>query len=51
MIKRLALWVFDTEWIPLGPLAPYVLGLGLGRMPHRVRDDGKGESHGNDRTS
>jgi hypothetical protein len=38
-IRQLAWLVFwRWEWIPLGPLAPYVLGLSLGRWPHRVKD-------------
>ncbi len=30
MIKRLAMWIFKTEWIPLGRLAPHVLAVALG---------------------
>ena len=33
MIKAIARWIWLNEWIPLGPLAPYVLGLMLGSMP------------------
>ncbi|KKK64489.1 hypothetical protein LCGC14_2983660 [marine sediment metagenome] len=33
-LRRLALWAFDR--IPLGSLAPYVMGLMLDRMPERV---------------
>ncbi len=39
MIKAIARWVWLNEWIPLGPLSPYVLGLMLGSMPHRVEED------------
>jgi len=31
-------WVF--EWIPLGRLAPYILGLALGSKPRRVKTTG-----------
>ena len=36
MIKAVAWWVWENEWIPLGPLAPYVLALMFGS-----RDYGK----------
>ncbi len=36
--RRLALWVFRNEWIPLGLLTPYVLGWGIGSMGRRVKD-------------
>ncbi len=36
MLQRVALWVWMAEWIPLGPIAPYVLGLALGSKPRRV---------------
>ena len=37
MIRKIAMWMI---WrIPLGFLAPYVLGIALGRMPHRVKED------------
>ena len=37
MLKYLARWVFwEAGWLPLGPFGPYVLGLSIGRMPHRV---------------
>lgn len=40
MMSRLWAWLFwEADWIPLGPLAPYVLGLSLGRMPHKVKGD------------
>lgn len=37
MIKRLAAWLFWETAIPLGPLSPWVLGLSIGRKPHRVK--------------
>lgn len=30
-------WIFKNEWIPLGRLAPYVLGLALKSKPHKVK--------------
>lgn len=36
-MKRLAAFIFWRTNLPLGPLAPYVLGLSLGRWPHRVK--------------
>ena len=36
MIRRFASWLFWETGIPLGPFAPYVLGLSIGRRPHRV---------------
>lgn len=35
-LRRLALWVFRSEWISLGPLAPHVLGFALGSRAQRV---------------
>ncbi len=35
-MKQIAQWLWCTEWIPLGPLAPYVLGMMFGSMPQRV---------------
>ncbi len=41
-IKWIAGKVFwDWEFIPLFGLEPYVLGLSMGRMPHRVTDEEK----------
>ena len=35
--QRLALWVFKTEWIPLGPIPPqHLLGFALGSGAQRV---------------
>lgn len=28
--RSLAMWLFKTEWIPLGALAPHVLAIALG---------------------
>lgn len=36
-------WVWRNEWIPLGFLAPYVLGLALRSKPHRVKKITDGE--------
>ena len=41
-MKKFWSWLFWCSGIPLGPIAPYVLGLSIGRMPHRVRKE-KGE--------
>lgn len=30
-------WIFNQEWIPLGRLAPYVLGWALRRKPHKMK--------------
>ena len=38
MIKAICRFLWKTEWIPLGPLAPYILGGMIGRMPHRVKE-------------
>ncbi len=45
LLRRIALWVFWETAIPLGPLAPYVLGLGLGSRPRRVKPEDKGDGH------
>jgi hypothetical protein len=29
------IWIFDN--VPLGPLAPYVFGIIMGRWPHKVK--------------
>lgn len=36
-LRLIAWWVWENEWIPLGPLAPYWLGFCLGSMPRRVK--------------
>lgn len=33
-LRHFAWWLFEV--LPLGPLAPYVFGLLIGRWPHRV---------------
>ncbi len=38
IIQHLCLWLFFDSNIQLGCFAPYVLGLGIGRMPHKVKD-------------
>ena len=30
ILRKLAMWVFKEEWIPLGLLAPHVLAIALG---------------------
>lgn len=40
-IRRFAAWVFWETPLPLGPLAPYVLGLSLGQRPRKVPDEGE----------
>ncbi len=38
LLIRAAGYIFWETRLPLGPLAPYVLGVSLGfKMPHRVR--------------
>jgi hypothetical protein len=32
-----AIWLFDAEWIPLGRFAPWVLAVGLGSWPNKVK--------------
>ena len=40
-------FLFWLVWnVPLGRLAPWVLGLALGRWPRRVPYPTEGESHG-----
>lgn len=36
-MRKLLIWI--VFHVPLGPLAPWVLGLALGRIPRRVRDE------------
>ncbi len=42
LLRRLAAWIFWETSIPLGPFDPYVLGLSMGRYPHRVQEDNDG---------
>lgn len=35
MIRRCLFWLVHN--VPLGPLAPWVLGLAMGRKPRRVK--------------
>lgn len=37
LVGRGCAWLLDH--VKLGPLAPYVFGLMMGRWPRRVRDD------------
>jgi len=37
MIRRFPFWLVLDSNIRLGPLAPWVLGLAIGRLPHRVK--------------
>jgi len=39
MINRFLLWLVMNSPIPLERLAPWVLGLAMGRRPHRVEED------------
>jgi hypothetical protein len=36
-LRQIAWLVWDAEWIPLGPLAPWVLAVGLWAWPNRVK--------------
>ena len=38
MIRKVASWLFWETGIPLGPFAPYSLGLSLGRRPRKVEN-------------
>lgn len=41
MVQRFCLWlVFDSPWT-LGPLAPWVFGIGVGAWPHKVKEKEK----------
>lgn len=35
-MKKLAWWLWNSN-LPLGRLAPYVLGVALGNVPHKVK--------------
>lgn len=37
-LRRLAAWLFWETGVLLGPLAPWVLGLSMGRLPHRAKE-------------
>jgi len=40
-------FLFWLLWhVPLGRLAPWVMGLALGRWPHHVSSHTEGEQHG-----
>lgn len=34
-MRRFLFWLIDN--VPLGPIAPWVFGLAIGRMPRRVK--------------
>lgn len=34
--QRFCLWLVCDSGVRLGPLAPWVFGLGIGRMPRKV---------------
>lgn len=36
LFQRFCLWLVWDSPIKTGRLAPYIFGLGIGRMPHRV---------------
>lgn len=36
LIQRFCMWLVMDSCIRLGRLAPWVFGIGMGRMPHRV---------------
>lgn len=35
-MRRLLMWIILN--IPIGPLAPWVLGLAVGRLPHKAEE-------------
>ena len=47
-MNKFWLWVWKNEWIPLGFLAPYVLGWVLRSKPHRVKEVSEVERHTSD---
>lgn len=36
-MRRFLFWLVMDSTIKLGPLAPWVFGLAIGRWPHRVK--------------
>lgn len=36
LLRQFAMWLVWDGPINLGPLAPWVFGFAMGRMPHRV---------------
>ncbi len=38
IVRRLCAWLFWDTKVPLGPLAPWVLGMSIGRRPRRVKE-------------
>lgn len=42
-MRRFLFWLVIDSKFPLGKLAPYVLGLAMGRWPHKVKKDGEQE--------
>jgi len=36
LIQKIALWLFNN--IPLGRLAPYILGIVLNRRPYKIKN-------------
>ncbi len=37
MCSRFLIWLVLRSGVPLGPLAPWLFGLALGRRPRKVR--------------
>lgn len=42
-LQRFCLWLVCDSSIPLGRLGPWIMGLGLGRWPHKVNGAAKKE--------
>jgi hypothetical protein len=44
LFRRFCLWLVLDSNIRLGILAPYIFGIGIGRMPRKVKkDDSEGD--------
>jgi len=42
-VRKFWWWLFKNEWIPLGILAPYVLGFALRSKPHKLPKEAKND--------
>jgi len=41
LFQRFCLWLACDSNVPMGRITPYVMGLGLGRMPNKVKETGE----------
>lgn len=41
-MSKILFWLLDN--VPLGRLAPWVMGLALGRVPRQAKSRGRGQS-------